>query len=167
MRLGPSLRGLVALCLSLSLAVTAVACGGDPGSGDGDGPVVQTPEGSSAESASGGAASSESGGSSRIRGDTVVIDMDEYVIEVPDTLPAGPLVFRVRNMGFEEHNLEVHRDSLLFELARPLNPRETMEAEVSLEPGPYRLICTVSGHEGRGMSESVTVVEATGPASSP
>ena len=128
----------------------AAACGG----GEGDGADE------SADTASGPAqVAEEPRGPERMRGDTVVVEMDEYVIDAPDTLPAGRLVLEVRNMGFEEHNLEVHRDSLLFESGRPLNPRETRLMEVVLDPGPHRLVCTVSGHEGRGMTRPLTVVE--------
>lgn len=140
-------RCAILLAVLAVLGLASAACGGEEPVDRG--PADQAPE----------ETSSAPSVSSRIRGDTVVVEMDEYLIDVPDTLPAGRLVLEVRNMGFEEHNLEVHRDSLLFESGRPLNPRETRILEVELEPGAYRLICTVSGHEGRGMSTGLTVVE--------
>lgn len=129
--------------------LVAAACGGGEDGGAGE----DEPSGAAVE------ADSAAEGSP-VRGDTVEIRMDEYLIDVPGTLPAGRRVLRVRNRGFEEHNLEVHRDSILWELPRPLNPYGETTLEVVLEPGTYRLICTVSGHEGRGMSTEVTVEEA-------
>lgn len=148
---GRALRARLRLLAAASLLVVTTACGGGEGAGsDRAADTAATPAPAGAEPAS----------PERMRGDTVVVEMDEYVIDAPDTLPAGRLVLEVRNMGFEEHNLEVHRDSLLFESGRPLNPRETRIMEVVLDPGPHRLVCTVSGHEGRGMIRALTVVEA-------
>lgn len=85
--------------------------------------------------------------------------MDEYFIELPDTVPAGSLHFRVRNAGFEEHNFEILRnDSLLWAFDNPLNPAQSGVLDVTLEPGEYDILCTVSGHEGRGMQEVLTVI---------
>lgn len=139
---------LLSIALLMGGAFFAGGCGDE-----GDPPATADVDSAADESSDLGSAESSS-----TRGDTIEIVMDEYLIDVPDTLPAGRLVFNVRNGGFEEHNLEVHRDSLLFELARPLNPGEETSVEVELEPGPYRLICTVSGHEGRGMSVPIVVV---------
>ena len=84
--------------------------------------------------------------------------MDEYVIVMPLTVPAGSLSFRVRNVGFEEHNFEIlQNDSLLWSFDSALNPAEELTLDVVLEPGEYDVLCTVSGHEGRGMQEVLTV----------
>ncbi|MDX1567107.1 MAG: hypothetical protein R3223_04850 [Longimicrobiales bacterium] len=108
-------------------------------------------------SADGGEASST--GNPLLRGDTVLVSMDEYFIELPDTVPAGSLHFRVRNAGFEEHNFEILRnDTLLWAFDNPLNPAQSGVLDVTLEPGEYAILCTVSGHEGRGMQEVLTVI---------
>lgn len=148
---GPSARAALLVLLMAAGASVLSGCGGD---GD-----VERSFDAADTAAAEGTEAGEPSAVSRMRGDTVVVEMDEYLIDLPDTLPAGRLVFEVRNMGFEEHNLEVHRDSLLFESGRPLNPRETRRMEVVLEPGSYRVICTVSGHEGRGMTTGLAVVE--------
>lgn len=98
-----------------------------------------------------------------MRGDTVPVYMDEYFIDMPLTLPAGSLYFRVRNAGFEEHNFEIlQNDSLLWSFESPLNPAQERTLEVILEPGEYDVLCTVSGHEGRGMQEVLTVTPPDG-----
>lgn len=95
-----------------------------------------------------------------MQGDTVLVYMDEYFIDMPATVPAGSLSFRIRNAGFEEHNFEILRnDTLLWSFDNPLNPAQTRTLDVTLEPGEYDVLCTVSGHEGRGMQEVLTVTE--------
>lgn len=151
-RRGPVTFRAVRLVALAALVVAACGDGGENGAVEAGEAAADTAAAAEADTVG----ASDSRGGRRVRGDTVVIGMDEYLIDVPRTLPPGSLVFRVENLGFEEHNLEVHRDSLLWDL-RPLNPRETGFLDVALEPGRYRLICTVSGHEGRGMSEAVRV----------
>lgn len=98
-----------------------------------------------------------------LRGDTVEVHMDEYTIEMPSVLPSGEFVFIVRNRGFEEHNLEImHEGELLWEFDRPLNPGAVQRATVALEPGDYRVVCTVSGHDGRGMARDLVVGDGDG-----
>lgn len=135
------------LVIALLPAVFAACGGGEPSSDA----VVEE---------SGTSGPSEPEGGPGLRGDTVEVHMDEYTITMPDTLPARPLVFLVRNMGFEEHNFEILLDDeLLWEFDRPLNPRQSQEMEVELEPGTYRVVCTVSGHDGRGMVRDLHVEE--------
>jgi hypothetical protein len=95
-----------------------------------------------------------------IRGDTVELKMDEYIFGFPsDTLPAGRVVFQIQNLGFEGHNLEIHRgDSLIVKLEHDMSPAETQFLEVTLEPGDYEFICTVAGHDGKGMRETITFI---------
>lgn len=153
----------------LGLLVLAVGCGsggdGSDGSAAGEDAGVRGTE-SAVEGAGApadGAAVGEGGpadgpGSAPERGDTVLVVMDEYVIDMPLTLPAGHVAFRVRNAGFEEHNFELLQgDSLLLSFENPLNPAQTRTLEITLEPGRYDVLCTVSGHEGRGMQEVLTV----------
>jgi uncharacterized cupredoxin-like copper-binding protein len=96
-----------------------------------------------------------------MRGDTVELKMDEYIFGLPSlTLPAGRLVFQMQNLGFESHNIEIRRgDSLVAKTDEDLRPAQTRFLEVVLEPGEYQLICTIAGHDGKGMLETITVVE--------
>lgn len=65
---------------------------------------------------------------------------------------------RIRNAGSEEHNFEILvDDSLLWSFDNPLNPAQERSLDVVLEPGEYDVLCTVSGHEGRGMQALLTV----------
>ena len=95
--------------------------------------------------------------------DTVVIELDEDGIVMPDTVAAGRRVLRIVNEGFEEHDLVLRPgggDSVAWRVERRLNPGERRVVEVSLEPGRYAVICTVSNHESRGMFTDLEVLPA-------
>lgn len=133
---------LVALLLALFVFGAAACGGGEDGGGD---------EQATAERDSNGPG---------LRGDTLVVELGDFYIEIPDTLPAGELHVVARNRGVEDHNLEIIRDSeLLWEFDQVIGPGRTQQAVLDLEPGEYRVVCTVSGHDGRGMTTRVTVVE--------
>lgn len=92
--------------------------------------------------------------------DTVRVILDEYVIGIPATLPAGPTVLRLESVGFEEHNLMFvfnPTDSLVWETEKRLAPYETRTVTVDLAPGAYTVVCDFSGHEGRGMVADLIV----------
>jgi uncharacterized cupredoxin-like copper-binding protein len=97
----------------------------------------------------------------QIRGDTVEVRMDEYLFAFPTlTLPAGRIVFKVQNLGFEYHNLEISQDhSILWRFDRDLAPGQIGFLDVTLEPGEYYIICAVSGHDDKGMTANLTVVD--------
>lgn len=88
-----------------------------------------------------------------------MVDLGDFYIEIPDRLPAGELHVVARNRGVEDHNLEITRGSeLLWDFDQVIGPGQTQEAVLELEPGEYRVVCTVSSHDGRGMTVPVTVV---------
>ena len=67
----------------------------------------------------------------------------EYQIEVTrNEVPAGPVEFHVVNAGTTEHWFIV-RDDALFEGTPHLLPGDSAVLRVELEPGEYRLVCTI------------------------
>jgi len=94
----------------------------------------------------------------------VEIDFTEYEILMDARVPAGPVILRLANRGFEEHNLilvRVESDSTVWETEGRLNPGERRAITFDLEAGEYRAICDFSGHEGRGMVVDFLVEEKT------
>ena len=95
---------------------------------------------------------------------SVEIDFTEYEILMDARVPAGPVILRIANRGFEEHNLilvRVESDSTIWETERRLNPGERRAITITFEAGEYRAICDFSGHEGRGMVVDFLAQEKT------
>jgi plastocyanin len=95
-----------------------------------------------------------------VRGDTVEVRMDEYFFAfAADTVPAGRIVLHIQNLGFEFHNLEFHQgDSIVYKMDNDMNPAQYRFVELNLEAGDYEVICTITGHDGKGMVQTLTVV---------
>ncbi len=89
----------------------------------------------------------------------VAVTETEFTIEMPDTLPAGPIVFRVTNAGTVEHNFEVEGQGIEEEFEENLRPGETKELRLDLRAGTYEVYCPVGNHKDRGMSLELTVTE--------
>jgi plastocyanin len=69
------------------------------------------------------------------------------------SLPAGGGIIKIGNTGATAHNLNVGT------LASPsVDPGKSGEIDVkSLKPGTYKMWCSIVGHEGLGMTGTVTV----------
>ena len=114
----------------------------------------------------------------------------DFSFSVPTSIPAGLVTFRNRNEGPDLHHVLLVRlpagksvDDLTaafrehkmlegaVEVGGPNTPVPGAEfsATVKLEPGSYALICVIPGADGvphvmKGMSRTITVTPATGPA---
>jgi uncharacterized cupredoxin-like copper-binding protein len=88
---------------------------------------------------------------------TVAVSEKEYSIVLAGgtTLKAGKLTFEVKNDGKIQHDLAVEdgqeRKTAL------IDPGKSAKLSVDLEPGKYKLYCTVPGHEQLGMKQEATV----------
>ncbi len=72
---------------------------------------------------------------------------------------AGRVTFRVKNEGSIEHNFVVFSPDKSKKLAEldAIKPGQSQELVVQLQPGEYRLVCTVPGHEEAGMHTTLRV----------
>lgn len=82
------------------------------------------------------------------------VDLLEYRIGIPETLPAGKQSLTIVNTGKEKHafaieGLDVKTPEVTTGSSYPL--------EIDLKPGTYTVYCPVEGHRGKGMSATVTV----------
>ncbi|HET9962063.1 MAG TPA: hypothetical protein VFQ34_06985 [Nitrospiraceae bacterium] len=112
---------------------------------------------------------------------------EDYSFTGPDTLPAGAATVRIQNRGREPHQIQLvklEEGRSLRDMAAALSVTSgklppgvtqmggpnavsaggTSEAQVSLSPGSYAIICMVPSHSGRthaalGMVKAVRVVE--------
>lgn len=79
----------------------------------------------------------------------------EFALELsPASVPAGEVIFMIKNEGALEHNFIVEGIDDMVELVLP---QETQELKVNLSSGTYRLLCNLPGHEEAGMVGEIVV----------
>lgn len=125
---------------------------------------------------------------------TVTFTATDYAFDGPSEIPAGPTQLRLVNRGKEPHHLVVIRieegrtfDSLLAALRKPempprwahpiggpngVSPTLEAEANLSLSPGNYGIVCFVPSTDGvphlaKGMVHRLTVTPNDHPAAQP
>ena len=87
----------------------------------------------------------------------VLVTLDDFVIEMPDTVRAGVLAFQATNRGTHEHSLEIEGQGVEQALPDPVDPGNTMQLMADLAPGTYRAYCPIEDHAQRGMEKTITV----------
>lgn len=96
-------------------------------------------------------------GDTMMAGDEVRVSLMEFAIEMPTTLPAGPVTFAVINDGTVTHSFEIENADLEEQLETPLEPGQTGMLTVDLAPGTYEVYCPIGNHADNGMRIEVTV----------
>jgi hypothetical protein len=85
------------------------------------------------------------------------VQLTEYSINMPDTLPAGPARLRIVNAGKENHNFVVEGNGISTKLPNDLTRGDTASLDLNLKAGTYTVWCPVDGHRGKGMQRTITV----------
>ena len=88
---------------------------------------------------------------------TVEVQLEEFTITMPASIPAGQTVFEVTNVGTEEHSFRIEGQGVEAELEHHLQPGETLNLEVDLAQGIYDVFCPVEDHAAEGMQLDLTV----------
>lgn len=83
-------------------------------------------------------------------GDEVQVVLKDYKLDLPETLPAKPTTFLVRNEGTREHSFAIEGNGIERRLEVYLQPGGKSLMEVDLKPGTYKIYCPVLGHVSRG-----------------
>ena len=124
----PACLGLICLGLAMSLA----ACGG--GATSAPGPEGSLPPG------------------------TLAVEAKEYQF-TPSTItvPAGSVLFSIRNAGTQEHEFEIFKGEQLVDEVEGIVPGLTRDVSVNLEAGDYTFLCKLNGHDQLGMKGALTV----------
>lgn len=107
-------------------------------------------------------------------GQTLELAVDEYRIR-PQALEVDPGTVKlvVENVGKLTHNVRIEsvtetasdnggEDPVVFGGTATAQPGETVEADVPLVPGEYRLTCTIANHDNLGQYGTL-VVRPYGP----
>ncbi len=92
-------------------------------------------------------------------GTVVQVILKEYEIDMPDSLPAGPVTFRVTNSGHHDHTLRIEGAGLDSKIEPNLKGGESKDLQVTLVPGKYRITCPVGPHVSLGMRRTLTVTQ--------
>jgi uncharacterized cupredoxin-like copper-binding protein len=98
----------------------------------------------------------------------VEVRLDEYRV-LPERIEvrSGRITFVARNTGRLTHNLAVVRferplgdeeEKDYGEPTKTLFPGETGQTTVDLQPGKYRLVCTIANHDNLGQYAELKVV---------
>jgi plastocyanin len=98
------------------------------------------------------------GGAALAQDDTTVeVELGEWYVDMPTTIPAGPLTLNVTNAGNMVHTLAIQGEGI--SLGENLGAGESATMQIDLEPGTYTFICPIAGHAELGMTIQVTVEE--------
>lgn len=90
------------------------------------------------------------------------VRLREWAIDLPDTLPAGPVTFVVRDAGHDDHAFRIHGNGV-DAATRVLEPALAATLTVTLSPGRYRVECPVDepeeneNHAKMGMRRTLVV----------
>lgn len=89
----------------------------------------------------------------------VAVSLTEFAIDMPATLPAGPVVFTIGNDGSAPHNFVVEGNGVDGRLPARIAPGTTATLELDLPPGTYTVYCPVGAgaHRAQGMELTLTV----------
>jgi uncharacterized cupredoxin-like copper-binding protein len=85
------------------------------------------------------------------------VQLTEYEIRMPDTLPAGRQHFKIANAGKQTHNFVIEGPGVSQKLDSDLTRGDTGEMTIDLPAGSYTVYCPVDGHRGRGMQRTLVV----------
>ncbi|MEA2337142.1 MAG: hypothetical protein QOE82_1149 [Thermoanaerobaculia bacterium] len=88
---------------------------------------------------------------------SIDVQLTEYEIRMPDSLPAGRVNFKIANAGKENHNFVIEGPGVSQKLDSSLSRGDTGEITMNLPAGTYTIYCPVDGHRGRGMQRTVVV----------
>jgi hypothetical protein len=89
-------------------------------------------------------------------GPGIAVDLTEYEIGMPDTIPAGQRTFTIVNHGKENHSFQIDGNGISQALPSPLTRGDVANLSVNLKPGTYTVSCPVDGHKGKGMTRTIT-----------
>lgn len=87
----------------------------------------------------------------------VEVRLTEYAIDMPHTLPPGPTTFVLHNEGHKSHSFKLEGPGIADMTPVIVKPNRTGTAEVTLQPGEYKVWCPIGSHSAKGMTMTLTV----------
>jgi plastocyanin len=89
----------------------------------------------------------------------VEVKLTEFTIEMPTTVPPGPVTFSVTNAGTMEHNFEIKSQGIEKKFDTSLKAGETRTLKADLTDGTYTIYCPLDDHKARGMHLELKVAQ--------
>lgn len=87
----------------------------------------------------------------------VEVRLTEYAIEMPSTLPPGPTTFALHNQGHKSHSFKLEGPGLQDMTPVIVKAGKADTAQVTLQPGEYKVYCPIGSHSAKGMTMTLTV----------
>jgi uncharacterized cupredoxin-like copper-binding protein len=91
----------------------------------------------------------------------VEVQLSEYKIDMPETLPAGPTNFILHNEGGKSHSFKIEGPGLDGPFSSPIPPHTKGALQVTLQAGEYKVTCPIGSHSMKGMTKTLTVTAKT------
>lgn len=88
---------------------------------------------------------------------TADVQLTEYQITMPDSIPSGPMTLNIANAGKEDHSFVIEGNGYHNALTEPLKRCDRSTLDIDLKPGTYQVYCPVDGHRGKGMVRTIQV----------
>jgi plastocyanin len=141
-------KSLALIAIVIPLALALAACGDDD---DEEPTSAATRETTKEETTTDDAAQTGGGG------EELTISETEFALDPADpTVAAGEVTITATNDGATVHNLEVEGDGVE-EITDDLDPGQSGELKLDLEPGEYEMYCAIGTHAAQGMEGTLTV----------
>jgi hypothetical protein len=87
----------------------------------------------------------------------IQVQLTEYEIQMPDSIPAGASAFQIVNGGTMNHSLAIEGNGVSEKLGADLTRGDSTLFAIALKPGTYTVYCPVDKHRGKGMQRALTV----------
>lgn len=87
----------------------------------------------------------------------IQVQLTEYQIQMPDSIPAGVAAFQIVNAGKMNHSFAIEGNGVSEKLGADLTRGGSTLLAIALKPGTYTVYCPVDKHRGKGMQRTVTV----------
>jgi hypothetical protein len=87
----------------------------------------------------------------------VEVRLTEYAIDMPHTLPPGPTTFVLHNQGHKSHSFQLEGPGIADMTPVIVKAGKAGTAQVTLQPGEYKVYCPIGSHSAKGMTMTLAV----------
>lgn len=90
---------------------------------------------------------------------TIEVELGSFYIDMPETIPAGPLTLEVTNVSEMPHTITIEGNGETLSMPETLVPAGPTSTtwEIDLAPGTYTIWCPIGAHRDQGMEVTITV----------